>query len=323
MMNSQNNHIAIPLIPVLMACLGAMLLGFSPIFVRMSDLGPLSTGFYRMFFSLPLLWVWMSWEKTRNENKQNLALHVKDYLIMILAGLFFALDLGLWNWSIGYTAIVNATLFNNTAAFFVPLLMWLLFAEKQSKIFILAVLFGFLGCILLAGESFTISLQNLLGDIVSLSSGLMVALYVITIKKIRDKLSTGLIMFWTGVTSAIGMGILTFLFNESFWPLTMSDFLSILGQALLVHVAGQGLLAYAMGRIPASYGALIMLLAPVTAAALGWLIYSEYLSFMKMIGIAIIMTSIVAVRGQNLNVFAAVKRVFALISLKRVKEERI
>src|SRR5260221_1625015 len=117
MMISQDNHNSIPLLPVLMACVGAMLLGFSPIFVRMSDLGPMSTGFYRMLFSLPLLWVWMYWEEKHVQREHVHIPKTKDYLIIVLAGFFFALDLGLWNWSIGYTAIVNATLFNNTAAF--------------------------------------------------------------------------------------------------------------------------------------------------------------------------------------------------------------
>jgi drug/metabolite transporter (DMT)-like permease len=323
MMTSQSNHNVTPLIPVLLACLGAIFLGFSPIFVRMSDIGPLATGFYRMLFALPLLWVWMIWEEKKEKREHTHVCNIKDYLIMGLAGLFFALDLGLWNWSIGYTAIVNATLFNNTAAFFVPLLMWLLLSERQSKRFISAALFGFLGCILLAGESFTVSLQNLLGDIVSLGSGLMVALYVITIKKIRNYVSTGLLMFWTGIASVCGMAVITVMFHESFWPLTLTDFLSILGQALLVHVAGQGLLAYAMGKIPASYGALIMLLAPVTAAVLGWGIYSEYLSFTKMFGIAIIMGSILAVRGNIGNISVVAKRIYGFVFLKRVKVDQV
>lgn len=323
MTTSQDNETSIPIIPVTMACLGAIFLGFSAIFVRMSDLGPMSTGFYRMLFALPLLWVWMYWDENRSSRTQTHTCQFKDYLIMFLAGLFFALDLGLWNWSIGYTAIVNATLFNNTAAFFVPLLMWLLFAERQSKRFIIASCFGFIGCILLAGESFAVSLQNLLGDIVSLGSGLMVALYVITIKKIRDYLSTGLIMFWTAIATLCGMAVLVLLFKEALWPLTLPDFLSILGQAFLVHVAGQGLLAYAMGKIPASYGALIMLLAPVTAAMLGWVIYAEALSLTKMIGIAIIMTSIVAVRQQKLSVSAWGKRVVGLFALKGAKADKI
>ena len=299
MMTKQDNSRAIPLIPILMASAGGILLGFSPIFVRLSDLGPMTTGFYRMLFALPFFLIWVSWEKKLVTHQKIHVCTRKDYFIMVLGGVFFTLDLALWNWSLDYTAIVNATLFNNTAAFFVPLLLWLLFGEKQPHSFIIAAGFGFFGCILLAGDSFTVSMRYLLGDIVSLGSGVMVALYVITIKRIRDRLPTGILMLWTGVATLGGMGILGLLFNESFWPLTSHDMVSVLGQAILVHVAGQGLLAYSMGKIPASYGALIMLLAPVTAALLGWILYQENLSLTKLIGIAIVMASIVAVRQKR------------------------
>jgi drug/metabolite transporter (DMT)-like permease len=285
---------SIPLFPILAACAGGMLLGLSPICVRAADLGPMATGFYRLLFAMPFLWIWMLNENTPNQKKRSLT--KSDYGILGLAGAFFAIDLALWNWSIDYTAIVNATLFNNTSAFFVPLVMWLVFSQQQTRRIFITSMVGFLGCVLLGIESFNISLENLVGDIVALLSGLMVTAYVVTIKKIRAHFSTGLIMFWTSLASLVGMGLCGILFRESFWPLTTNDWITVMGQAMLVHVMGQGFLAYAFGKIPASYGALIMLLAPVTAAILGWLIFGEALSLIKLIGIFIIMGSIVAVR---------------------------
>lgn len=293
-MSMTSKKSSISLFPILMACAGGMLLGLSPICVRAADLGPMATGFYRLLFAMPFLWIWMRQENLPARNMRSLSKN--DYVFLSLAGAFFAIDLALWNWSIDYTAIVNATLFNNTSAFFVPLVMWLVFSQQQTKSTYLTAIVGFLGCVLLGVESFNISLENLVGDIVALLSGLMVTAYVITIKKIRDHMSTGPIMFWTSLVSLAGMGLFGVLFKESFRPLTSHDWVSVIGQAILVHVMGQGFLAYSFGKIPASYGALIMLLAPVTAAILGWLIFGETLSLIKLIGISIIMGSIVAVK---------------------------
>ena len=44
-------------LPVLL--IGAAFLGFSPIAVRLSELGPSATAFYRVFLALPLLWAVM------------------------------------------------------------------------------------------------------------------------------------------------------------------------------------------------------------------------------------------------------------------------
>ena len=40
--------------------LGAIGIAFSPIFVRLSELGPTATGFHRVFLALPLLWGWLA-----------------------------------------------------------------------------------------------------------------------------------------------------------------------------------------------------------------------------------------------------------------------
>ena len=290
-------HEHIDIFPLFMACLGAIMLGMSPIFVRVSDLGPMTTGFYRMLFGLPLVFLWMVWEEKRS--KDSVPLSKKDFKVLFLVGLFFAIDLALWNWSIDYTSIVNSTLFNNTAAFFAPLLLWVFFKERQSIRLLIAITIGLLGCFLILGESFTISLQNLEGDLVALLSGVMVGAYVIAINVGRKALQTGRIMFWSGLVTVVLLGFVAAAFGESFWPLTSHDVLSVFGQSFLVHFMGQGFLAFSMRHVPASYAALIMLLTPATAAVLGWVIYGEILSTIQWAGILIVLSSIVAVKQRR------------------------
>jgi drug/metabolite transporter (DMT)-like permease len=38
--------------------LGATAMGASPIFVRLADVGPQASAFWRTFLALPLLWAW-------------------------------------------------------------------------------------------------------------------------------------------------------------------------------------------------------------------------------------------------------------------------
>lgn len=279
---------------IFMACLGSTLIGASAIFVRLSDLGPLTTGFYRMLFALPLLALWMGWE--RKEGLLQSTFPRKGGLILFAAGVFFAFDLALWNWSIDQTTIVNSTLFNNTAVFFVPLIMWALVGERQTQRFIISGITGFVGCLFLVGESISVSLTNLFGDIVAIASGVMVALYLIVLKRIRGEITTGFLMFWSCIFCLLFLTFFSVFSGESFWPLTFKDIISIFGQAVLVHTIGQGLMAYSLGKIPASYAALILLLAPLTAAVLGWIVYAEALSSIKILGMILIMGSIIVAR---------------------------
>src|SRR5436190_3617816 len=75
--------------------LGAVAMGASPLFVRLADVGPYASAFWRCALALPFLAIWASWEKG------GLAASVcgTDRAV-ILSGIFFAGDLFFWHLSI-------------------------------------------------------------------------------------------------------------------------------------------------------------------------------------------------------------------------------
>jgi drug/metabolite transporter (DMT)-like permease len=89
---------------------GAGAIGFAPIFVRISELGPTATAFYRLLFSLPPLWLWYALEQRRTAclTAARPGIEINGF---VLAGLFFAADLAVWHWSLRFTSVANATLF--------------------------------------------------------------------------------------------------------------------------------------------------------------------------------------------------------------------
>ncbi|MCI0591760.1 MAG: hypothetical protein L0Y67_09280 [Gammaproteobacteria bacterium] len=46
---------------------GATGIAFAPIFVRVSEVWPVTTAFYRLLFALPALWLWSSIERNSNQ----------------------------------------------------------------------------------------------------------------------------------------------------------------------------------------------------------------------------------------------------------------
>ena len=99
---------------------GAIAIGFSPIFVRLSELGPVATGFYRLLLALPLLWLWMRWEQRAAAETRRVAA-----LPIAVAGILFAGDILFWHWSITTTTVADATLFANFAPVIVTVGAWL------------------------------------------------------------------------------------------------------------------------------------------------------------------------------------------------------
>jgi drug/metabolite transporter (DMT)-like permease len=58
-------------------------------------------------------------------------------------------------------------------------------------------------------------------------------------------------------------------------------------------VAGQGSIAWALGRLPPATASVTVLVQPVVAAVLGWLIFNELLSPWQIGGAAIALAGVV------------------------------
>ena len=69
----------------------------------------------------------------------------------------------------------------------------------------------------------------------------------------------------------------------------LNGWLVLLGLALVSHFAGQGLIAYAFGHLPAALTSLNLLLQPVFAAALGWVLLDQALGGQQLLGAAIVL----------------------------------
>ena len=147
-------------LPALLA--GATAIALSPIFVRLSELGPSATAFHRVFLALPLLWPWLVLERRgRTEARRT---RQSEGWLLVLAGMLFAGDLGFWHWSITYTSVANATLFANVAPVFVTFAAWSLLGERITAIFLGGLVLTMVGAAVIVGSSFEFGLDHVFGD---------------------------------------------------------------------------------------------------------------------------------------------------------------
>jgi len=59
-----------------------------------------------------------------------------------------------------------------------------------------------------------------------------------------------------------------------------------------MHVAGQGGVAWALGRVSAAMTAVVILIQPVAAAILGWLVFGETMTAIQMAGGALVLSAV-------------------------------
>jgi drug/metabolite transporter (DMT)-like permease len=275
---------------------GAIFIALSPIWVRVSEVGPTASAFWRVALAVPLLWGLFA--LTRSVGT---ALEKKQFGLLLSTGIAFAGDLAFWHWSIQYTSVANSTLLANLASIFVTLAAWALWKQRPSGLFITGLAAALLGVGLLVRASLGFSPGALLGDALGVVTAMFYAWYLLSMKSLRDlgAATLQLMAVTTTVTAAILLPV-ALASGEPMVPQSVAGWLKLLGLAWVSHSAGQGLIAYALAHLPAAFSAVGLLLQPVMAAAFAWLLLAEPVSALQCAGGAVVLFGIyLAHRGRS------------------------
>ena len=103
-------------------------------------------------------------------------------------------------------------------------------------------------------------------------------------------------MTWSTVGCTAILLAVTWLSGEKFFPGSPWGWLVLLGLALISHVGGQGLITYALAHLPAAFSSVTLLLQPVFAALLAWVLLSEALSLGQALGGLLVLSGIFLAR---------------------------
>lgn len=294
-MTSQTQNVRAARIALIALLSGALGIAFAPIFVRLSELGPTATAFYRLAFALPLLFLWMQIEGRRDAAPRRPSA-LGDYGRLILAGLCFAADLAVWHWSILFTSVANSTLFANFAPIFVTLGGWLIFGERFSLTFLGGMATALTGAIVLMGEHLTLSGRALAGDALAIAAAVFYAGYILAVKRLRAEFSAVTIMTWSGAVTCLALLPVALLSGESLIAQSAYGWAILIGLAWLSHAGGQSLIAHALADLPAAFSSVSLLLQPAAAAVLAWIILAEPLSLWQGLGGVLVLAGIIIAR---------------------------
>ena len=133
---------------------GATMISFSGVFVKLANVGPTVSAFYRMFFGCILLVIitlishrkiWHGW---------------RSGIFIFFCGLFFAIDLLIWHRSILFVGLGLATILANFQVFFLAGFGILILRERPTLKYVLSVPLGLLGLFLIMGGDWSALVQD-------------------------------------------------------------------------------------------------------------------------------------------------------------------
>lgn len=272
---------------------GALAMGLSPIFVRLADVGPFTSAFWRVTLALPVLYTWMRLAERETPRGTRFAAPT------ILAGLAFSGDLLFWHSGILRTSVANATFFATTAPIWVVAFGWMLFgrrAERRTLAGLALCLFG--GAALLA-QSLRLRPEGAIGDAFGLATGVFFGLYFLAVEAALRKSNAARVTFEATLITAGVLLLVAVGLEGALLPASFAGLAALLGLAWVSHAGGQGLLSVALGRLPATFSSLVIFLEAVAAAVFAALLLGEPISALQAIGGLLIMAGIYVARPRG------------------------
>ncbi len=260
---------------------GNFALALGPWFVRTADSGPVSAGFWRLFLPLPLLAVLA----VRQRASVRPATTRATWLLILAAGVFFALDLASWHIGIAHTRLGNASLFGNSGSLI--LMAWGLVVARRlpRPVEVAAIAAAVCGAAILLGRSLAIDRATLVGDLFCILAGFFYVFYILLLQGARGRLESWELLCASTMASApVMLGIAIWL-GEPIWPHVWWPLVAL---AFCSQVVGQGLIVFALRHFSALIIGLVLLTQPAVSILVGWLAFGETMGALDALGMALI-----------------------------------
>jgi len=270
--------------------LGAMMISFSAVWVKLAHVTPTVSAFYRVFFGgiflLAILLIrrerlWRGWPCLR---------------LSLLAAIFFALDLYTWHRSIAYVGPGLATILGNFEVFLVPAVGAVLFGERLNLRFILSVPLAVTGLFMIVGLRWEqLNPDYRVGVYYGLSTAFFYTGFLIVLRKLQShasRPSAALSLMVVSFSTALYLSLEMVRAGESFSIPDLQSGLSLVALGLMCQTMGWLLITRSLPRIPASIAGLILLLQPSLSFIWDVLFFNRATSTMAWVGVILALSAI-------------------------------
>ena len=276
--------------PVLAGALGAFVIAFSGILVRLADVAPATAAFFRCAYALPVLGL-LAWIERRRYG----ARPWRERLPVFGAGVLFAADLVCWHYSIEAVGAGLATVLGNVQVVLVGLLAWIFLGERPENRTLAAIPVVFLGVVLISGVigSGAYGEDPVLGVVYGVLTAISYALFILILRQGNTDLRRPAgPLFDATLVAAVFSALAGLAIGDiDFAPgLESQAWLVLL--ALSSQVLGWLLISVSLPRLPAVTTSILLMLQPVSTVFLGALLLSESPSAVQLTGVAIVLAGV-------------------------------
>ena len=269
---------------------GAALISLSPIWVRLVDVPPTTSGFYRVLIGGCALVVFIL------ATGRRLRFSRRAWLILGFSAIFLALDLWFWHRSINTIGPGLATLLANFQVFFLMLAGFLLLGQKPRAVQVVAVPLALFGLALIVGLDWgSLPEDYRVGVVFGILTAIAYAGYLLTMRAVRslsDYRDPTREVAIISIVTAVLLALSAFAEGESLLIPTYSDAAWLVAYGVLSHCLGMLFIASSLPHVTTTEAGLALLLQPTLSFAWDVLFFARPLSASELVGAVITLLAI-------------------------------
>ena len=270
--------------------IGAALISLSPVWVRLVDVAPSTSGFYRVLFGGAALVIYLLVTRRR------LHLSRRAWWLLVLASFFLVLDLWFWHRSIIYIGPGLSTLLANFQVFIMLIVGIVFLRQVPRPAQLIAVPLAFLGLALIVGFDWKTLPDNYrLGVVLGLLTAVAYAAYLLTLRLIRETSAFRVPtreMAVVSVFCAAMMAVTVLGEGESLVITNYKDFGWLVAYGVLSHALGWLFIASSLSEVSAVEAGLALLLQPTLSFVWDVLFFNRAMTATELAGAGIALVAI-------------------------------
>ena len=275
--------------------IGIAAISFAAVLIRLAEAPSMVIATYRMGIAALVLMPLF----VQNTRKKPVKLAARDWALVLLAGFFLAVHFGLWITSLEFTSIASSVVLVTSHPAFVAIASYIVFKERLNSKTIAGIIAAIFGVLVVNFNQFEVGSTGLSGNIMAFVAGLAMGSYLITGRRLKDKL--GIINYLALIYSVSAVFLLfatvALGYNLFGYPLEVYAIMILI--ALVPQLIGHSCINITVRLLPATFVAIAILVEPVGATLLGWIILNEPPAMIEIVGGLIIITGILIVFKQK------------------------
>ena len=276
--------------PTLRLFAGAALISLSPVWVKLVDVSATTSGFYRVFIGSIALAVYLVVTRKR------LRFGPGVWRLLVLAALFFALDLWFWHRSIIFIGPGLSTLLANFQVFILVFAGLTFLGQKPGAGQLIAIPLALVGLAMIVGFDWRSLPQDYrLGVVYGLLTAIVYAGYLLTMRYARrnagEEMPTREIAVVSAISAAM-LGLTAVAEGQSLAVSALQDFGWLFAYGVLSHSLGEIRRGSILPQVATTEAGIALLLQPTLSFVWDVLFFSRPMTAMELTGAVIALGAI-------------------------------